>query len=114
MTMMNKSLFLILAALGPFLCSAFVGQGFPRSFTSKTSLNVGPLQKLTNKNEYNKIVEGLMKTKGYTREQAEKEYNSYLENPNDYALQKVRAMNPARYRFKRSMRQMLIHRVIIS
>jgi len=88
--MMNKSLFLILAALAPFLGSAFMGAGAPRSFVSKTSLSVGPLQKLTNKNEYNKVVEGLMQTKSLTREQAEKEYNSYLENPNDYALQKVR------------------------
>ena len=87
--MMSKSLFLVLVAFGPLLCSAFMGQGIPRSFVSQTSLNVGPLQKLTNKNEYNKVVEGLMQTKGLTREQAEKEYNAYLDNPNDYALQKV-------------------------
>ena len=86
---MSKSLFLVLVAFGPLLCSAFMGQGIPRSFVSQTSLNVGPLQKLTNKNEYNKVVEGLMQTKGLTREQAEKEYNAYLDNPNDYALQKV-------------------------
>ena len=30
-----------------------------------------------------------MKTKGMTREEAEKDYNAYLENPNNYALNKV-------------------------
>ena len=30
-----------------------------------------------------------MTTKGLTREEAEKEYNDYLNNPNDYALNKV-------------------------
>lgn len=89
-TMTNKSLLFILFALGPLLCSAFMGGGISRSFVSTTSLSVGPLQKLTNKKEYNKVVENLMQTNGLTREQAEKEYNSYLENPNDYALQKVR------------------------
>ena len=92
--MMSKSLLLVLVAFGPFLCSAFLGQGMPRSFVSRTNLAVGPLQKLTNKNEYNKVVEGLMQTKGLTREQAEKEYNAYLDNPNDYALQKVRIVFP--------------------
>lgn len=86
---MSKNLFLVLVVFGPFLCSAFMGEGIPRSFVSRTTLSVGPLQKLTNKNEYNKVVEGLMQTKGLTREQAEKEYNAYLDNPNDYALQKV-------------------------
>ena len=88
MMMMKSTLFLVVI-FAPFMASAFMGQGLPRSFASKSSLSVGPLQKLTNKDEYNKVVEGLMSTKGLTREQAEKEYNSYLENPNDYALQKV-------------------------
>jgi hypothetical protein len=87
--MMKKSILLILAAFGPLLASAFVGQGAPRSFVSKSSLSVGPLKKLTNKDEYTKVVNQLMQTKGFTREQAEKDYNSYLENPNDYALMKV-------------------------
>ena len=85
--MMNKSILLTFIALG--VASAFTGQGLPSKFVSKSSLSVGPLQKLTNKGEYEKVVSGLMQTKGYTREQAEKEYNSYLNNPNDYALQKV-------------------------
>lgn len=87
--MMNKSLLLILVAFAPFLASAFTGAGAPRSFVSKSSLSAGPLQKFTNKQEYTKVVDGLMQTKGFTREQAEKEYDSYLNNPNDYALQKV-------------------------
>jgi hypothetical protein len=87
--MMNKSILFVLVAFGPFLVSAFTGQGAPRSFVSKSSLHVGPLQKLTNKDEYEKTVSGLMQAKGFTREQAEKEYNAFLNNPNDYALQKV-------------------------
>jgi hypothetical protein len=87
--MMKKSILLILAAFGPLLASAFMGQGAPRSFVSKSSLSIGPLQKLTNKDEYNKTVKSLMQSKGLTREQAEKDYNKYLENPNDYALQQV-------------------------
>ncbi len=50
----------------------------------------GPLQKLTNRNEYNKVVDGLMYTKGISRAEAEKEYDAFLQNPNDYALNKVR------------------------
>jgi hypothetical protein len=91
--MMTKSLLLVLVALAPMLVMSFVGHNAPKSFKlirkTSTSLNVGPLQKLTNSKEYNKVVNGLMNTKGYTREQAEKEYNAYLDNPNDYALQKV-------------------------
>ena len=87
---MQKSILFVLIAFAPFLSLAFTGQGLARSFVSKSSLSLGPLQKLANKGDYNKIVEGLMQTKGYTREQAEKEYNAYLDNPNDYALQKVR------------------------
>ena len=75
------------------MAAAFTTGGIPSSrsaWVSKTSLAIGPLKKLTNKNEYNKVVENLMNMRGYTREQAEKEYNQYLENPNDYALAKVR------------------------
>lgn len=86
---MNKLVAVLLLAVCPLFSSAFVGNNLPRTFVSQSTLSVGPLQKITNKAEYNKVVEGLMQTKGYTREQAEKEYNSYLENPNDYALQKV-------------------------
>jgi hypothetical protein len=49
----------------------------------------GPFQKLTKSKEYNQVVENLMYTQGITREQAEEEYNAYLDNPNDYALNKV-------------------------
>ena len=88
---MKSHVALLLVAFAPVIVSGFVGQNAPRSFVgaSSTSLSVGPLQKLTNKKEYEKTVQGLMQTKGYTREQAEKEYNKYLENPTNYALEKV-------------------------
>ena len=97
MMTMTKQLLLFLAVVAPLFCSAFTtapSSTRRSSFvvvtsSSTTRLAVGPLQKLTNKKEYNTVVEGLMRTKGYTREQAEKEYNMYLDNPNDYALQKV-------------------------
>jgi hypothetical protein len=86
---MMKSVLLCLVAFAPFLASAFMGQELPRTLVSKSNLSVGPLQKITNKGEYEKVVTGLMQTKGYTREQAEKDYNAYLDNPTNYALQKV-------------------------
>lgn len=55
---------------------------------STTAVEVGPLQKLINKDDYEKTVENIMNVKGLSREEAEKEYNQYLDNPNDYALQK--------------------------
>lgn len=48
------------------------------------------MQKLTQPDKYNKVIENKMALEGVTREQAEKDYNAYLENPNDYALNKVR------------------------
>lgn len=84
---MKSALFFFLA-LFPCLASAFVAQRVPKSFVSQTSLAIGPIQKFTDKGGYEKVVTDLMKTKGYTREQAEKEYNDYLENPTNYALQK--------------------------
>lgn len=88
--MLKKAVLLFLVAL-PFLSTAFVGQGLPRSSVSKTSLSIGPLQRLTNKKDYEKTITGLMQAKGYTREQAEKEYNAYLDNPTNYALNKGEA-----------------------
>jgi len=38
--------------------------------------------------EYNKVVDGIMKSKGMTRTEAEKDYNLYLDNPTNYALTK--------------------------
>lgn len=73
---------------------AFVGQKGQAARSpveSNTRLGVGPLQKLTNRAEYNKVVDGLMFTKGLSREEAEKEYDAYLNNPNDYALNKGEA-----------------------
>lgn len=89
--MKQKSLFCILMAFAHLFCANGFG-GFNKpstSFVSKSSLSVGPLQKFTNKQEYNKVVDGLMFTQGITREEAEKEYDAYLDNPNNYALQKV-------------------------
>ena len=52
---------------------------------------IGPLQKTTNRQEYDKVVDGLMFAQGITKKEAEKEYNAYLDNPNNYALQKGEA-----------------------
>merc|ERR1719162_931966 len=38
--------------------------------------------------KYDETVQNLMVTKRMTREEAEKDYNAYLENPNNYALNK--------------------------
>lgn len=88
---MMKAIFLVLLALVvPSL--GFVSSKTRTAFTTHTSTSLfigGPLNKLTKGKEYEKIVEGLMKTKGYSREKAEKETNNYLDDPNNYALQKV-------------------------
>ena len=88
---MTKATLLILFALViPSLC--FVSSKTRTTFTPHTSTSLfigGPLNKLTKGKEYEKIVEGLMKTKGYSREKAEKETSNYLDDPNNYALQKV-------------------------
>jgi hypothetical protein len=55
---------------------------------STTALAIGPLAKLANKGDYEEKVNNLMRIKGYTREQAEKEYDAYLDNPTNYALNK--------------------------
>merc|ERR1712194_662086 len=67
---------------------AFVGNGASTRppIPSNSRLGAGPLQKLTNRKEYNNVVDGLMFAKGITREEAEMEYDAYLQNPNDYAL----------------------------
>ena len=91
-TMRAPSSLLLLSLLallvGPSL--GFVTQA-PASKATASQLNFGPLQKYADKGEYNKVVEGLMLTQGITREQAEKEYDSYLDNPNNYALEKGEA-----------------------
>lgn len=92
--MKNFSIFFAFAIIACQCLSveAFLGQKGPAArspIESNTRLGVGPLQKLTNRAEYNKVVDGLMFTKGLSREEAEKEYDAYLNNPNDYALNKV-------------------------
>eukprot|EP00542_Grammatophora_oceanica_P015387 CAMPEP_0194050102 /NCGR_PEP_ID=MMETSP0009_2-20130614/33077_1 /TAXON_ID=210454 /ORGANISM="Grammatophora oceanica, Strain CCMP 410" /LENGTH=169 /DNA_ID=CAMNT_0038696513 /DNA_START=60 /DNA_END=569 /DNA_ORIENTATION=+ len=59
-----------------------------RSTTTSRLFMIGPLQKFTDKEEYEKTVENLMAYKNLSREEAEKEYDSFLENPNNYALSK--------------------------
>ena len=79
----------ILAFVG--LASAFTvvpSVSVPSAHTSTTLYIGGPLQKLLNKDDYEAKITNLMKNKGYTRAQAEKEYDSFLDNPDNYALQK--------------------------
>lgn len=71
--MRARSILFVLSVVG--IASAFVGTSLSSSTTRKTRLYFGPLQKLTDRAEYNKVVEGLMFTQGITREQAEKEYD---------------------------------------
>ena len=72
----------ILLLLIPALTSSFIIK--PTQITTVTSLNVFKGK------DYEKTVQNLMVTKGLTKEQAEKDYNAYLENPTNYALNKVR------------------------
>mmetsp|Transcript_19995 Transcript_19995/g.29428 ORF Transcript_19995/g.29428 Transcript_19995/m.29428 type:complete len:170 (-) Transcript_19995:160-669(-) len=86
---MKQTLFL-LAAFAITISDAFTSRSrlVPNVFarTSTTSLNMaGPLIK---GKDYENVVQGIMNTKGMTREEAEKDYNTYLENPNNYALMK--------------------------
>lgn len=82
----------LVAALAFFMsASAFTVQPLRSGIAkaSSTRLQVGgPLQKLLNKDDYNQKIDNIMKQKKLTREQAEKEYDSYLDDPNSYALQK--------------------------
>jgi len=86
---------LAIAACHSVAVEGFVGKagnGLTRSLApSNSRLNAGPLQKFSNPKEYNKVVENLMFTQGIDRKQAEKEYDAYLNNPNDYALNKGEA-----------------------
>eukprot|EP00536_Pseudo-nitzschia_multiseries_P018189 jgi/Psemu1/228076/e_gw1.2241.6.1 len=71
-----------------------IGNALPPSrfsFHSPLFNRKGPLQKFSNRQEYNKVIDNLMYTRGITREEAEKEYDAYLNNPNDYALNKGEA-----------------------
>jgi hypothetical protein len=59
------------------------------SSSSTTRLYIlGPISKMTKGKEYTKVVETYMKEKGLTRAEAEKEYDKYLDNPNDFMLSK--------------------------
>ncbi|KAG7346786.1 hypothetical protein IV203_037798 [Nitzschia inconspicua] len=81
-----------------FCFVSFVGYSMAFVGSKSSSTRIGSrlhilpsLQKFTDKGEYNKVVEGLMLTQGISREQAEKEYDAYLDNPTNYALEKGEA-----------------------
>lgn len=74
--------------------TAFAGFGHARARTNTlgttaTRLHIGPIKKALQKDEYDGVVEKIMDIKSLTREEAERDYDSYLKNPNDYALDKV-------------------------
>mmetsp|Transcript_17516 Transcript_17516/g.27283 ORF Transcript_17516/g.27283 Transcript_17516/m.27283 type:complete len:153 (+) Transcript_17516:79-537(+) len=70
-------------------CAASVSTFTPSSSFVFRSRGAVALNLFGNKGEdYDEVVEKLMKAKGFTREQAEKDYNLYLSNPNDYMLDK--------------------------
>mmetsp|Transcript_26937 Transcript_26937/g.36067 ORF Transcript_26937/g.36067 Transcript_26937/m.36067 type:complete len:161 (+) Transcript_26937:85-567(+) len=80
---------LLVAVVGPTFTAAFTStKGFSAALVPKTRLNAGPLFK---GKDYERVVENIMVTKNLSREDAEKDYNAYLENPNNYALSKGEA-----------------------
>jgi len=88
----------ILVAFVFLVCHSIGTEGFVAKSRSTRSavvpssrLNAGPLQKFSNPQEYNKVIDNLMFTQGITRKEAIKEYDAYLNNPNDYALNKGEA-----------------------
>jgi len=84
---MKTPLVILLVAIVPAFTAAFISQ--PSRVFFATSLQAGPFDKFVNREEYDKTVEGrLMLTKGLTREEAQKDYDTYLENPTNYALTK--------------------------
>jgi hypothetical protein len=88
-TTTTTTLLFLLAFLG--LTSGFMVQ--PAMSSSKvapstTALSIGPLAKLANKDDYDEKVNNLMRLKGFSREVAEQEYDAYLDNPTNYALNK--------------------------
>jgi hypothetical protein len=84
----RTALVLLLAVIGP--AAAFVSQSSRVAFggVTSTSLCGGPFDKFINRAEYDKTVDNIAFSKGLTREEAEKDYDAYLENPTNYALQK--------------------------
>ena len=78
-----------LPTAGAFAPSAALSVTTPTTATS-TSLHMaqmGPVaraKKMANPKEYNRIVEQKMEMDGLTRQQAEAEYNQFLENPPFY------------------------------
>eukprot|EP00545_Synedropsis_sp_CCMP1620_P012276 CAMPEP_0119013806 /NCGR_PEP_ID=MMETSP1176-20130426/9007_1 /TAXON_ID=265551 /ORGANISM="Synedropsis recta cf, Strain CCMP1620" /LENGTH=172 /DNA_ID=CAMNT_0006966925 /DNA_START=35 /DNA_END=553 /DNA_ORIENTATION=+ len=94
-----KKLVLLLAFVAPTF-AFLAGGNFGHSYYAATSMAarscrtntrlylLGPISKMAQGKEYKKVVETYMKEKGLTRAEAEKEYDKYLENPNDFMLSK--------------------------
>eukprot|EP00567_Pseudictyota_dubia_P014052 CAMPEP_0197436310 /NCGR_PEP_ID=MMETSP1175-20131217/3779_1 /TAXON_ID=1003142 /ORGANISM="Triceratium dubium, Strain CCMP147" /LENGTH=161 /DNA_ID=CAMNT_0042965567 /DNA_START=79 /DNA_END=564 /DNA_ORIENTATION=+ len=81
---------LLLVLLSQSVANAFVVSG--SHFRQSTALSVfGPAQaaaieKRKNPQKFESTIQGLMKTKGLTREQAEKRYGEFLVDPDGFAL----------------------------
>lgn len=89
---MKKALALLLAAGGPVLTFALIAPQPTSIRTSTTSLNAGgPFDKIFDRDGYEQTVQNLMATKGLTYEEAKQDYDTYLENPTNYALNKGEA-----------------------
>ena len=85
----SKTILLFLFAVAATsMTSAFTAvQPVSPTFTSSTTST--SLNAFFKGKDYDRVVKGIMSSKGLTREQAEKDYNAYLENPTNYALNKV-------------------------
>lgn len=84
---------LVLFIFGATYSSAFTGHHGVLNYNTvgkrTTALKFGPFGGKSD--EYNKVVQNIMKTKGLSEEEAKRDYDAYLENPNNYALNKGEA-----------------------
>ena len=86
--MIRPVILLLIALVVPTY--GFCGVGPSSKFLrSKTHLQMSMIPPAFKGKDYDRVVENIMRTKGLTREEAEKDYNDYLDNPNNYALNKV-------------------------
>jgi len=90
-TFLTAILLLVVAylasAVGAFAPSGALSVTTPSTSTSLHMAQMGPVaraKKMANPKEYNRIVEQKMEMEGLTRQQAEAEYNQFLENPPFY------------------------------
>ena len=86
-----SSLLLLLLTTAPALTAAFSNvQLFAATRPTTTQIfaaTIGPIaraKKIMDPEDYNRVVEQKMKQEKLTREQAEQEYNNFLENPSFY------------------------------